>query len=456
MIDEDDDASILTLDTTSRNLVADMDASQMILEIDALKNEKELIEEELVEISDLLLSKQSDLEKLEEEAEERRATLYAEIEKQEKQRDELAEEVAQMKRRLNLLASESVSTKDSGETEGMKLARELGKSLGEERARCDELEMKCESLQQRIQMSEENNNTLLLANIRLQEELRKLKQQTKHGKAIEANDELSVHLSHVSEGSSEEGKEENDGGVQMQIDTTASEERLRAKAREILEMAEAARDAASPGKASICSSMAYSVGTELLFKYGDDEKEDHASLESLSPHGQVMISGLETVREDNERCACETNIFAGQAEHVEFYLPQLGVACSCGKRQTFADDCDPSSLASILRPWQFEFLQSVGINDPVEFVHAFHQRGAVLAKQMRSWRRQKKLLSVKTKSCLIALHIWSRTCRAVIRSIRQQQAQGIEKPQRPDFLEINLSDNNTVSTLGLASAYQYK
>jgi hypothetical protein len=63
------------------------------------------------------------------------------------------------------------------------------------------------------------------------------------------------------------------------------------------------------------------------------------------------------------------------------------------------------------------------------------------------------MLSVKTKSCRVALHIWHRTCKSVIQHVRQQQAQGVAQPQRPDFLEITVTDHTTVSTLGGGSAY---
>jgi hypothetical protein len=222
-------------------------------------------------------------------------------------------------------------------------------------------------------------------------------------------------------------------------------EMVKSKVREILLLA------GGVNSSGTCGSMASSLGTELLPDAGD-ENDSPGSSNQLN---RFFISNMN----DATRCTCEAAMFASNLEHVDFYLPILGVSCTCGKqpqeqpKQSVQDSCDPFALESILRPWQVEFLNSAGITGAVEFVHAFTQRGPVLATQMRKWRRLRGMLSVKTKSCRVALHIWHRTCKSVIRHVREQQARGVTELQRPDFLEIPIHDDATVSTLGGGSAY---
>jgi hypothetical protein len=163
----------------------------------------------------------------------------------------------------------------------------------------------------------------------------------------------------------------------------------------------------------------------------------------------VQITNLSLVG-DQKQCACSSSFFA-QAEYVEFYLPQITVECTCGKLppRPVEEELDPCALTSILRPWQTEFLAHEGITDSVGFVHACGNRGDALAAALRRWRRQKGLRKIRTKSCGVAIHIWERTCRKVLRSVTKQKAQGILVPKKPEFLELNITDNTTaVSSLG--------
>jgi hypothetical protein len=162
--------------------------------------------------------------------------------------------------------------------------------------------------------------------------------------------------------------------------------------------------------------------------------------------------------ENSNVCTCHDSLFSGNAEHVEFYLPKLGMACGCGhyKEESPSEiGEDPTVLAHILRPWQVEFLSTLNLRTGIDLVHAYNQRGNELAKEMRKWRKEKKLPSVKTKSCHVALHIWSRTCKAVVRSVRKQRAQGAKVFKRPEFLELS-TDVRTISTLGYGSILDMK
>lgn len=191
---------------------------------------------------------------------------------------------------------------------------------------------------------------------------------------------------------------------------------------------------------SVCSSVASSVQTQ--FKKELDQSQNTG----------VHISNIERV----DVCNCEHSALSGNCERNEFYLPQVGVACSCGRKQALPDDVDPCELSCILRNWQVTFLASVGIRDGYDLIHAYKERPRELAKLLKQWRKAKGLSSAKTSSCSIALHIWSRTCKSVIKSVREQQANGIVKPHRPHFLDITVSDDRTVSTVGLASVQEQK
>jgi hypothetical protein len=153
------------------------------------------------------------------------------------------------------------------------------------------------------------------------------------------------------------------------------------------------------------------------------------------------------------KCTCEDEMFEGQADLVEFYLPKLGICCKCGNGPKSSPIIDGTALVCILRPWQVAFLASIEIFDSIDFIHAFKERSGTISKQMRRWRRANSMLAVKTKSCMIALHIWYRTATSVLRSMREQHARGIERPEIPDFLRISIAhaDSNSVSTMGFGS-----
>lgn len=129
------------------------------------------------------------------------------------------------------------------------------------------------------------------------------------------------------------------------------------------------------------------------------------------------------------------------------------MACNCGryKEDPLLDGEDPTFLKHILRTWQVDFLKAQNIHFGVELVHAVNQRSRDLAKAMRVWRKEAGLPAVKTKSCHVALQIWYRTCKAVIRSVRKQKVEGNKALRRPTFLDLQQSDSRTVSSIGYSS-----
>jgi len=216
---------------------------------------------------------------------------------------------------------------------------------------------------------------------------------------------------------------------------------------------------------SVASSIVSSMGTDFLptTKNGVHTTSDLMKQASMlppehieCPSPQIVISNIKQVGSQT-KCCFQGTSFSDNREHVEFYLPKLGMGCSCGKcpqGDYTSENEDPMALENILRPWQVDFLKSQTLSTAVEFVHAFNQRGGILAKAMRKWRKEQKMISIKTKSCGIALHIWSRTCKAVARSVRKQMAEGVAKPERPKFLEVS-PDDLSMSTLGCGSMIEF-
>jgi hypothetical protein len=204
-----------------------------------------------------------------------------------------------------------------------------------------------------------------------------------------------------------------------------------------------------------------SVASTNLSCYAVEPKEAEESslvdlvspLASEADNKQVFISNLDQMQNDPE-CSCGSAKLFEKKEYVEFYLPMLGMTCTCGKKKIaeIPSESDPCALESILRGWQTEFLYSIGITDTIDFVHACNQRRGLLAKEMKRWRKAKGMPAMKTQACAIALYIWSKTCKAVAKRVAEQAARGVEKPVRPDFLDICvLSDGASMSTMDMGS-----
>jgi hypothetical protein len=172
---------------------------------------------------------------------------------------------------------------------------------------------------------------------------------------------------------------------------------------------------------------------------------------------KYLICDIEKVKK-TKSCRCFESIFSGNAEHVDFYLPKLGLACTCGggeEESSTIIGTDPTTLVNILRAWQVDFLASVNLHNAVDLIHAYNQRPGKLAKAMKTWRKVNNLPPVKTKSCQTALYIWSRTCKAVVLSVRKQKVEGSSSLKRPEFLVLT-SDGGTVSTIGCNSLMELK
>jgi hypothetical protein len=180
-------------------------------------------------------------------------------------------------------------------------------------------------------------------------------------------------------------------------------------------------------------------------------------IQEAQSKNKYIICDIEKVK-SAKPCSCFESMFSGNAEHVDFYLPKLGLACTCGcgyEESSSIIGTDPTTLINILRPWQVDFLASVNLHNAVDLMHAYNQRAGKLAKAMKKWRKVENLPPVKTKSCQTALYIWSRTCKAVVLSVRKQKEKGSNILKRPEFLVLT-PDGGTVSTIGCNSVNDLK
>ena len=131
-------------------------------------------------------------------------------------------------------------------------------------------------------------------------------------------------------------------------------------------------------------------------------------------------------------CLFSSPVFAQQRDQMEFFLP---AACSCPKCRaelaaaaaTAAADggdddaaaADLTSLKTILRPWQVEFLASEDITTAQALVNVEKdaERRQKLCKQMKRWRKERDL-PAKTISCLMACCIWAKTSEEALKNTK--------------------------------------
>jgi hypothetical protein len=136
-------------------------------------------------------------------------------------------------------------------------------------------------------------------------------------------------------------------------------------------------------------------------------------------------------------CTCSASVFSGNDELIQFFLPLMGMACNCGKRPLgLINPEEPTSLDNILRPWQVKFLAAFGIHRGDQLVKAHHRSAKALANALRQYRRKHGMTPFRTKSCGMALQIWSKTSKSYVRSIRKQLLTGTSELKPPNTLYI--------------------
>ena len=128
--------------------------------------------------------------------------------------------------------------------------------------------------------------------------------------------------------------------------------------------------------------------------------------------GQLVVRNLDSLAgnrhgdemgEFSVQCECSQSVFSGNDDLISFFLPQMGMACSCGRqRRGLIKPEDPTAIENVLRPWQCEFLQSFGIQRGEQLVKARHRSGDILARALRQWRKKYDMVPFKTSSCGMA------------------------------------------------------
>ena len=161
---------------------------------------------------------------------------------------------------------------------------------------------------------------------------------------------------------------------------------------------------------------------------------------SISYDGLVCMSDQSQIAnaQHAQGCACSSSAFSGNDVLEEFFLPQLGMACTCGtgkRSYNWRYDSDPTALEHILRPWQVSFCHSFGIRKGDQLVKAHHRSANMLAKAMRKWRSAHGMTRVRTVSCGVALNIWAQSCKFYVRSVRRQTDRGIRRIEMPNAMD---------------------
>jgi len=109
------------------------------------------------------------------------------------------------------------------------------------------------------------------------------------------------------------------------------------------------------------------VPSETMVVCNHGDKRIHISI-------SLNTSVLSHESTANTACTCSSSIFSGDAAHVEFFLPKLGLSCNCktatSEKIENSDNSDPWSLTNILRQWQVAFLESIGITTAEQLILA--------------------------------------------------------------------------------------
>jgi len=200
---------------------------------------------------------------------------------------------------------------------------------------------------------------------------------------------------------SEEGDEDDEVPERADESKDTADEKEEA---DVAVAAEEGKDESSQEK-DVATSEVDGVTSELT-----PTPENETSVEKdASPPPQDLPAGSAAMP-----CLFSSPVFADQRDQMEFFLP---AACSCAKcREECPADTDPTSLQTILRPWQVEFLESEGITTAQQLVDA--EKGEErhhLCKRMKRWRRKKEL-PVKSISCLMACRIWAKTAEEALKN----------------------------------------
>jgi len=145
--------------------------------------------------------------------------------------------------------------------------------------------------------------------------------------------------------------------------------------------------------------------------------------------------------------------FKETPEDMEFYLPQVNVDGShehtdkhSGQSNNDVRKRDPTALVNALRPWQVEFLESVHITTSTQLVFASKYKSKEIAKAMVKWRKVRQMKQMRSKACAVALHIWTRSIEAKIKSSLLERSASAE-------LDLQEQQSQTKSVLRSGPLY---
>ena len=223
--------------------------------------------------------------------------------------------------------------------------------------------------------------------------------------AVVSSDDADADNIKAAADASEEGNEDNNKDDEVPEQADGSKDTADEKEEaDVAVAAEEGKDE-SPQEKDVATSEANGVTPEPT-----PTSEKDTSLEKdASPPPQDLRAGNAAMP-----CLFSSPVFADQRDQMEFFLP---AACSCAKcREECPADTDPTSLQTILRPWQVEFLESEGITTAQQLVDA--EKGEErhhMCKRMKRWRRKKEL-PVKSISCLMACRIWAKTAEEALKN----------------------------------------
>jgi hypothetical protein len=173
-----------------------------------------------------------------------------------------------------------------------------------------------------------------------------------------------------------------------------------------------------------------------------ESKETYEVMVGENRNGGEQRLVLRSVEQRTElteysQCQCSQSVFSGDDDLISFFLPQMGMACKCGRSQRgLVNPSEPTAIENVLRPWQVEFLNSFGITRGEQLVKARHRSADVMAQALRQWRKQKNMTHFRTQSCGMAIHIWAKTCKTYVRSIRKQLETGSALVERQPVMVL--------------------
>ena len=167
-----------------------------------------------------------------------------------------------------------------------------------------------------------------------------------------------------------------------------------------------------------------------------DEEAPSVALNTTVVGAQVGARASTASKAMLESClACMDDRKSGpdfeQGKLAEPLLPKIRCTCTCGRQEQNPEDI--RALDVILRPWQVQFVKSLGIDSTAQAFRMHYHENKFLPKFLKAWREQSGLPSTDVDTYRIALLVWDRTCKAILDSYDNQIRDGVDVPRLPTF-----------------------